>query len=68
MISAPDRQQAVKLIDEARQNGARLKPACQELGMDVGTYQRWTRDGGGKTDGRPQAERQGARPGAGDLP
>lgn len=57
MISAPDRQQAVKLIDEARQNGARLKPACQELGIDVGTSQRWTRDGGVKTDGRPQAER-----------
>ena len=57
MISAPDRQQAVELIDEARQNGARLKPACQELGIDVGTYQRWTRDGGIKADARPEALR-----------
>ena len=57
MISASDRQQAIKLIDAARQSGARLQPACQELGSDVGTYQRWTRDGGIKTDGRPQAER-----------
>jgi len=31
MISLPDRQQAVELIDEARQAGARLTLACREL-------------------------------------
>lgn len=53
MISPPDRQQAVALIDEARASGARLKRACQELGIEVRTYQRWTQDGGIKIAARP---------------
>jgi transposase InsO family protein len=57
MISTPDRHQAVELIDEARASGARLKPTCQELGIDVRTYQRWTRGGGIKADARPEAVR-----------
>jgi transposase InsO family protein len=57
MISSPDRQHAVELIREAHQNGARLKAACAELGVDVRTYQRWTQDGKVKTDARPQAQR-----------
>ena len=57
MISSPDRQHAISLIDEARQAGARLKPAGAELGLDVRTYQRWTRDGEVKADGRPAAVR-----------
>jgi putative transposase len=57
MISTSDRQKAVELIDEARQAGARLKPACWELGIDVRTYQRWTQAGQLKTDGRPEAVR-----------
>ena len=57
MISPPDRQQAVELIDEARQAGARLKPACQALGLDVRTYQRWTRGEQVQVDGRPGAQR-----------
>lgn len=57
MISPPDRQRAVELIEEARQSSARLRPACQEPGIDVGTYQRWTRDGGVGADGRPAATR-----------
>lgn len=57
MISTPDRHQAVELIDEARASGARLKPACQELGIDVRTYQRWTRGSGIRADGRPGAVR-----------
>ncbi len=57
MISAPDRQSVVKLIAEAHRHGARLAHACRELGMDVRTYQRWTRGGGVKADGRPDAER-----------
>jgi transposase InsO family protein len=57
MISSPDRQHAVELIDEAHQGGVRLKPACAELGIDVRTYQRWTRGGDVKADGRPGAVR-----------
>jgi putative transposase len=57
MISTPDRQQALELIDEAHQTGARLKPACQELGIDVRTYQRWSQGGGVKADGRSEALR-----------
>ena len=37
----------LELIDEARANGARLKPACEVLGIDPRTIQRWRarRDG-----------------------
>ncbi|MDN3520399.1 DDE-type integrase/transposase/recombinase, partial [Halomonas ramblicola] len=57
MISGPDRQHAVELIDEARANGARLEPACRALGLTARTYQRWTRDGDLQEDQRPFAER-----------
>lgn len=46
MISDSDRVTAVKLINEARESGARLKPACDELNISVRTYQRWTQGGG----------------------
>jgi len=55
MISAPDRQKAVELIDEARTAGARLKPACKVLGMTARTYQRWTKGGQVQADRRPEA-------------
>ena len=58
MISTPDRQHAVKLIDEAREAGARLKPSCGILGISARTYERWTTDDGTvREDGRPEAER-----------
>ena len=57
MISIPDRQTAVVLIDEARSAGARLKPCCQVMGITARTYQRWTQDGQVRSDGRPQAVR-----------
>ena len=34
-----------------------MKPACGELGIDVCTYQRWSRGGGIKVDARPTAVR-----------
>lgn len=43
LISAPDRAKAVELINEARAAGARLKPACDILGISERTYQRWTK-------------------------
>jgi len=57
MISDSDRIIAVELIDEARANGARLKPACDVLGISDRTYQRWTKDGNVKKDQRPIVQR-----------
>lgn len=57
MISARDRQTAVALIEEARQGGARLGPACAELGLSMRTHQRWTVGEALKADARPQALR-----------
>jgi len=41
MISTEDRLCACALIAEANRNGARLAPACREIGISVRTYQRW---------------------------
>jgi len=59
LISAPDRAKAVELINEARASGARLGPACRELGISERTYQRWvgTDDGPIKEDQRPITKR-----------
>ncbi len=57
LISTPDRVKAVELIDEARVAGARLKTACDILGISDRTYQRWTRGGSTKEDKRPIMER-----------
>ena len=57
LISASDREKAVELIDEARIAGARLKPACEELGISERTYQRWTRGGPVNKDQRPIVDR-----------
>lgn len=57
MISDSDRVIAVELINEARANGARLKPACDELNISERTYQRWTKKGNIKKDQRPLVKR-----------
>lgn len=57
MISTPDRQQAVELIEEAHRRGARLRPACEQLGLRVRTYRRWSQGEALKVDGRPEAVR-----------
>ena len=57
LISDSDRVTAVELINEARENGARLEPACDELNISVSTYQRWTKDGEVKKDQRPLIDR-----------
>ncbi len=62
MISHPDREQAVRLIDEAVAAGARKRQACEEMGIALRTYQRWTAAGEGvRSDGRPTAERRAPR-------
>ena len=57
MIRPAERQQAVALITEAHQAGARLARACTELGLDLRTSQRWTREAVLKGDGRSGAVR-----------
>jgi len=57
MIRHSDRKQAVKLIQEANQNGARLARACKELNINVRTYERWIENGDVKADQRPLAKR-----------
>ena len=57
MISDPDRKMAVELIREAKEDGCRLKLACQELNISVRTYERWTRNEGVESDQRPLAKR-----------
>jgi putative transposase len=58
MISHPDRERAVRLIGEAVTAGARKRQACEEAGITLRTYQRWTESGEGiKVDGRPIAVR-----------
>jgi len=45
LISYSDRKNYCRLIDEAIQNGARQKLACELVGLSARTYQRWNRNG-----------------------
>lgn len=40
MISAPDRENAIQLIEEAVITGASCKKACERLGITERTYYR----------------------------
>ena len=57
LISASDRRQAIELINEARDSGARLELACAELQITARTYRRWIEGDEVKSDGRPSAVR-----------
>jgi len=41
MINATNRKEAIKLIDEAKVQGASLSAACKELNIHPRTYNRW---------------------------
>ena len=59
MISASDRETALKLIDEAVCSGARRILACNELEIDERTYYRWKKQlftNGDCKDRRPDAD------------
>ncbi|MGT2470786.1 IS3 family transposase [Paraburkholderia terrae] len=58
LISSPDRDEAMQLIDEAVQEGASRRRACEELGLSVRTVQRWRLS---PQDGRPLAVRDAPR-------
>lgn len=57
MISAPDRVNTIRLIEEAVKSGAREKIACQEMGIHPRTLQRWRNNGEPLEDRRPLAQR-----------
>ena len=58
MIGLEDRQALSRDIYAAHTAGARLRPACEIVGIDVRTLQRWKAQQGLETgDGRPQALR-----------
>lgn len=57
LISTLDRAIATQLIEEACQNGARRKPACEELSLSVRTVERWRKAGAPQEDQRPIAKR-----------
>ena len=57
MIGALDRTRAVRRIKETVDAGARTASACKEMGISMRTFQRWTREGNVKVDGRPDADR-----------
>jgi putative transposase len=54
MISTPDRQEIMTLIQQAVQAGARQTLACRELEVSARTLQRWQHQA---ADGRPNAQR-----------
>jgi putative transposase len=57
MISTPDRQTAIALIDDAVTAGARRAKACCELEISERTLRRWTKDGEVRPDQRPVVPR-----------
>lgn len=60
MISAPDRETAITLIEEAVASGARRSRACEVLRVSERTYRRWVSErnaNGTSADRRPVAER-----------
>ena len=58
MISTPDRQRVILLINEAHDAGARLKPACAIICISLRTFQRWNKEGVNTKDKRPFAVRK----------
>jgi putative transposase len=58
MIRLEDRQEMAQAIEQAQREGARLASACEVVGIDVRTLQRWkTGEGLRCGDARPQAPR-----------
>jgi len=57
MINASDRKNAVKLITEAINSGARLFKACEELGISKRTFNRWEETDSEYIDKRTFCER-----------
>jgi len=57
LTSVSQRTQYVSWIREANQSGARLRLACNEVGISLRTYKRWYRGGKVTADRRPDSIR-----------
>ncbi len=57
MISQDERLNIVNSINEAVDSGARKSKACETIGLEIRTLQRWFNSGEVKTDQRPGAYR-----------
>lgn len=57
MTSLEDRRKWMSAIEQACVAGARLKPACAVVGIDVRTLQRWRAEGVCRGDRRPLSDR-----------
>ena len=56
-MSLEERQQIIVMINQAREEGARLAPACETAEIDPGTYRRWQHAGQVVADRRATAQR-----------
>ncbi|CDS54770.1 Mobile element protein [Polaromonas sp. CG9_12] len=62
MTSVQQRQKLLGLIDKACAAGARLQPACRQIGLSCRSVQRWQRSEAAAGDQRPSGKRRYARP------
>ena len=58
MISAPERQESIELIEKAMGSGAVKKRACEIMGISIRTYQRWKGSKNPLIDKRTTCERK----------
>ena len=56
-MSLEEREQMIVMIKQAREEGARLAPACDTVEIDPGTYRRWQHAGQVVADRRATAPR-----------
>ena len=62
MTSVQQRQKLLCLIDQACADGARLAPACRQVGLSCRSVQRWQRSGVAEGDQRLSDKRRYVRP------
>jgi putative transposase len=58
MTSVQQRQKLLGLIGKACTDGARLKPACRQIGLSSRSVQRWQRTDAAEGDQRPSGKRR----------
>ncbi|WP_415838061.1 IS3 family transposase, partial [Polaromonas hydrogenivorans] len=58
MTSVQQRQKLLGLIGKACADGARLKPACHQIGLSCRSVQRWQRTQAAEGDQRPSGKRR----------
>ena len=62
MTSVQQRQKLLGLIGKACADGARLQPACRQIGLSCRSVQRWQRTDAAEGDQRLSGKRRYMRP------